>query len=207
MDVLSPCCPAVPDTIFTQYRLVAFGGSAGALSALLGILSLLPGDFPIPIAVVQHLAAERQSRLPGVLGFRTGLRCKWAEDGDLPRPGCVHVAPPGGNLTLTAAGTFRSTPTRKPRLGWPSVDIFLASVAAELGARAIAIVLSGMLQDGAEGIWAVRRRGGATMVQRPASASCPDMPSAAIDLGRADLTLSVAGIAQALQILAERGVE
>lgn len=189
------------------YRLAAVGGSAGGIPALQELLSCLPADFPVPIVVAQHLPADCESRLPEVLGFRTRLRCRWAEDGDRPLAGTVHVARPGANLLLTPAGEFLNVRGPKPRLGWPSVDLLLESMAALLGPEAIAVVLSGMLWDGAQGIAAVRRAGGATMVQHPHSASHPDMPSAAVDLGRADLMRSPTGIAQALEILAEHGVE
>lgn len=201
-----PLPSPTPQAALVPFALAAFGGSAGGIPALLDVLSRLPGDFPIPIVVVQHLEARRPSRLPEVLGFRARLRCRWAEDGDRPRPGFVHVAPPGGNLVLTAAGELRVTPGPKPRLGWPSVDVFLRSVAAHLGPRAIAVVLSGMMHDGAEGISAVRRAGGATMTQHPRTALYDGMPSAAFDLGRADLMLALPAIAQALEILAETGV-
>ena len=189
------------------FRLLAFGGSAGGLVPLMQILSALPPDFPIPIAVVQHLGATLRSRLPEVLGFRTRLRCSWAEDGESPRAGCVHVAPPGRNLILTERGTFGTLASVKPHTGWPSVDVFLRSVAQHIGPESIAVILSGALWDGAEGITAVRRRGGATMVQRPACAEHAGMPTAAIDLGRADLSLPLDQITLALSILAERGVE
>jgi chemotaxis response regulator CheB len=92
-------------------------------------------------------------------------------------------------------------------MGWPSVDLFLEGMAAHHKEEGIAVILSGMLRDGASGIAAVRRAGGATMVQHPQSAAFPDMPNAAVDLGRADLMRTPAGIAQALEVLAKRGVE
>lgn len=199
--------PVVAPLPTRPYRLLAIGGSAGALAALIEVLGRLPADFPIPIVVVQHLAAAWESQLPRVLGFRTPLRCRWAEHGGLPRPGTVHVAPRGANLALNAAGSFAVQPGPKPRMGWPSVDIFMGSMAEHCGDEGIAVILSGMLSDGANGMAAVRRAGGATMVQHPQSAVHPDMPGAAVDLGRADLMRSPAGIAQALMVLAERGIE
>jgi two-component system, chemotaxis family, protein-glutamate methylesterase/glutaminase len=139
---------------------VALGGSAGALPALLAILARLPAEFAIPVVVVHHLAAGRESRLPKVLGYGTALRCTWAADGEEPRAGAIHVAPPGAALTLAADGRFRVTPGAKPRLGGPSVDMFLESAAETLGRRTIAVVLSGALTDGTKGIQAVRRAGG-----------------------------------------------
>ena len=189
------------------YAMLALGGSAGAIPVLRNILSRLPAELPVPIVVVQHLNADWRSQLPTVLGFRTAMRCKWAEDGESPAAGVVHIAPPGANLVLGADGCFRQVTGPKPRMGWPSVDVFFCSMAEKLGREAIGVVLSGMLHDGAEGIAAVRRAGGATMVQQPSTASARSMPDAAIDLGRADISRSPSQIAEAISILIERGVE
>jgi two-component system chemotaxis response regulator CheB len=185
---------------------VVLGASAGGLAPFHEVLSRLPAGFPIPVVVVQHLGAELPSRLPEVLNLRSNLPCRWAEAGDLLRPGEVLVAPPGANLAVAADGRIQRLPCAKPRMGWPSIDVFLHSVAGVFGPRAIAVILSGMLYDGAEGIAAVRRAGGATLVQQPDTALFPDMPSAAVDLGRADLAMPAWRIAEALNILAEAGV-
>lgn len=189
------------------YRLVAIGGSAGAIDPLQTLLGALPADFPIPIVVIQHLSASLGSRLPTVLGFRTALRCRWSEEGDLPQAGSVHVAKPGANLILGHDLRFRQISGPKPRMGWPNVDVFLNSMASALGPACIAIVLSGMLYDGADGIAAVRRHGGATIVQHPGTAAFPEMPGAAVDLGRADLMMPLATMIEALTILAEQGIQ
>lgn len=198
----SPCqAPSDP------FHLVAFGGSAGCLAPLQDVLHRLPASFPIPIVVVQHLGAHLTSRLPEILGFRCRLQCRWAADGDRPQTGAVLVAPPGSNLVLSPERVLRRAPGPKPRLGWPSVDEFLLSMAAGVGPNGIAVIMSGMMHDGAQGIAAVRRAGGATMVQHPSTAEHPDMPSAAVDLGRADLQMTSQGIAEALEILGEAGVQ
>ncbi|WP_165585357.1 chemotaxis protein CheB [Roseococcus sp. SYP-B2431] len=188
------------------FRLVVLGASAGGLAPLRDVLSGLPADFPIPIVVVHHLGADLRSRLPEVLNFRSQLPCRWVVSGELPRSGTVLVAPAGANLVLQMDGRLEVVPGPKPRLGWPSVDLFLTSVASVLGRHAIGVILSGMMWDGAAGIAALRRAGGATLVQHPRSAAFPDMPSAAVDLGRADLMMPPHQIALALQILAEAGV-
>ena len=92
-------------------------------------------------------------------------------------------------------------------MGWPSIDMFMRSMAERVGQQGIAVILSGMLHDGAYGISAVRRSGRATMVQHPATASWRSMPEAAIDLGRADLSPSPAQIAEAISILIDHGAE
>ena len=197
---IAPLADIVP------FRLVAIGASAGGIPAMQQLLAKLPASFPLPIVLLQHLSASLPSVLPKVLALRTPLHCKWADPGEMPQPGTVYAAPPGKNLAITPAGAFEHVSGPKPRLGWPSADLFLHGMAKHIGNRGIAVILSGMLYDGAEGIAAVRRAGGATMVQDPRSADYPSMPIASIDLGRADLTLSLDAIAEALQILAENGV-
>jgi two-component system chemotaxis response regulator CheB len=169
------------------------------------VLERLPGDFALPVVVVHHLGAELRSHLPEVLNFRSALPCRWAVDGETPPSGQVLVAPRGANMVLREDGRLASAATPKPPMGWPSVDAFLHSMASVLGPCGIAVVLSGMMYDGAEGIAAVRRAGGATLVQHPRTAAFPDMPQAAVDLGRADLMMEPAKIADALVILAEQG--
>ena len=71
------------------YCVVVIGASAGGVPALLNLLSGLPADFPLPILLVQHLSAKLPSKLPEVLGYRTALRVKWAEYGELMKPGTI----------------------------------------------------------------------------------------------------------------------
>lgn len=196
----------VSEPAFTPFQLVAIGASAGGLAPLADLLQRLPKTFTVPIVVVQHLGAHLPSLLPQVLNFRSALPCRWACDGDTPQPGHVLCAPAGANLVLTPEGRLARIATDKPRMGWPSVDVFFGSMAARLGRECIGVILSGMMHDGADGIAAVRRAGGATMAQHPGTAEFPDMPEAAVDLGRADLTMPASKIAEALMILAEEGV-
>jgi chemotaxis response regulator CheB len=187
--------------------MIGIGGSAGAIPVLKDLLSWLPSSLPVPIVVVQHMNAEWPSQLPAILGYRTALKCKWAENGELAREGTVHVAPPGRNLVVGPKGVLKIIEGTKPPTGWPSVDLFMCSMAEQLGPQAIGIILSGMLHDGAKGISALRRAGGATMVQHPGTADSASMPQAAIDLGRADLLRSPVQIVEAISILVEHGVE
>ena len=142
-----------------------------------------------------------------MLGRQSALLCKWAEDGETPRPGRVLIAPPGTNLIVNERGRLAVRPGVKPRLGWPSVDMFFRSAAEHFGRYLIAVVLSGVLWDASDGIAAVRSHGGATFAQDYTSTEFPGMPTAAIDLGKADLMLTLDGICEALKILAERGIE
>jgi two-component system chemotaxis response regulator CheB len=179
------------------------GGSAGGIPALITLLSALPADFPVPILVVQHLSAKLPSRLPEVLGRRTDLAVKWAEDGERMGAGTVHVAPRDQHLLLRPG--HRLALSSADRVGWwrPAVDTLFDSAAAAYGERVVAVVLSGAMWDGARGIASVARRGGITIVQDEATSDHFDMPAAALDLGRVDLMMSPQKIAAALRLLAE----
>jgi two-component system chemotaxis response regulator CheB len=184
------------------YDIVAFGGSAGAIPALIEILALLPKTFPIPILVVQHLSRlTTNSALPAVLGYKTRLTIKWAEHGERPSAGTVHVAPCDRHLTVAPDGLLElssSAPVNRCR---PAVDPLFQSIARVFGTRAVGIVLSGMMDDGARGIRAVRRCGGLTMAQNEFTSVHFDMPRAAIDWGGTEIRFSPDKIAEALRAL------
>ena len=182
------------------------GGSAGGIPALAAVLAALPADFPIPILVVQHLSAKLPSKLPVALGWRTGLRVKWAEDGEPARPGTVHVAPPDQHL-LVAPGP-RLALSSAERVGWwrPAVDALFRSAAEACGERVAAVVLSGAMWDGALGMIAVAKGGGITIAQDEATSAHFDMPAAALDLGRVDLVMSPRKIAETLRFLADGAI-
>ncbi len=176
--------------------------SAGGIPALTELLQELPAEFPLPILIAQHLP-RRASSLAAILSWRSALKVCWAENGALPQSGQVYVAPPGSSVTLTELG-FALTPLPPHSSAWlPSADRMLHSMAERFGARTIAIVLSGMLPAGVNGVRAVRATGGITMAQN-AKAVAFEMPSAAIDFGKAEIIGSPARIAAALRVLSHQ---
>lgn len=185
------------------HSLVVIGGSAGGIPALRKILSGLPADFPLPILVVQHLSATLPSRLPEVLAWRTALRVKWAEDGGPMQASTVYVAPPDQHLLVKPKN--RIALSSADRMGWwrPAVDALFLSASELYGERTIAIVLSGVMWDGAKGIAAVAQAGGITIVQDEPTSDHLDMPAAALAIGHADLMMGPQAIVRALQVLAD----
>ncbi|HEU4960198.1 MAG TPA: chemotaxis protein CheB [Sphingomonas sp.] len=192
--------PLVP--LQTRYRAVVLGASAGGIAALKELLSALPADFPLPILLVLHISRTAESRLAEVLGYRTGLTVKWAQWGERALPGTVYVAPRDRHLLLQRNG--RIALSDADPVGWwrPAVDRLFESAAAALGDAAIGAVLSGALWDGTRGITAIREAGGITIAQDEATSDHFDMPAGAIDIGRADIVLPPAKIAEALIVLA-----
>jgi two-component system, chemotaxis family, protein-glutamate methylesterase/glutaminase len=187
--------------------LVLVATSAGGLRALSTLLGDLPRDFPAPLLVVQHLSPGHESHLAAILTRRTPLEVKQAEAGELPRAGVVHIAPPDHHLLLAADGSLSLSPSAVVRHVRPSADLLFESVADHFTGRVIAVVLTGMQRDGAQGVRAIKQRGGTVIVQDPATAEFPGMPTAAVETGSVDQVLPLSKIAPALVALAMDGVK
>lgn len=183
--------------------IVAVGVSAGGLRALHEIVGHLPADFPAAVLIVQHLYPHHRTLMPALLGSRTQLKVKQAEDGERIHPRVVYLAPPDSHL-LVAGDRIRLTHTRAVRFSRPSIDLLFESVAAQCGPSAVGVILTGANADGAAGIAAIKRAGGHTLSQSPASAEYPVMPRAAIATGCVDHVLALDQIARALDTLFPR---
>jgi len=180
------------------FDIVVIGASLGGLAALSQLLSALPADFPVPIVVVQHLHARFPSQLPLLLDRSVPLRVKQAEDGERLRPATVYVAPSNRHLLIDQNRTLTLSYAPKVEFARPSVNVLFASVAASIGERAIGIVLTGRLRDGAAGAQAIKQRGGRVLVQDRETSAAFGMPQAAIATGCVDFVLPIPKIACAL---------
>lgn len=185
---------------------IAIGASAGGPMALHTILGALPADFPIPIAVVQHMAEGFIEGLVRWLDSSSRLRVRLAEPGQFLQPGEVTVASSAGHLALRRVGDRArayvdaergSTPYQ------PSVDRLFASIAEGFGPRAVGILLTGMGDDGARGLLQMRQRGARTIAQDEESCLVYGMPRAAVELGAAEQVLPLKAIAPTLLALAQ----
>lgn len=188
-------------TRHATFDLVVLVASLGGLDAISAVLAGLPHRFPTPVVVLQHLRdsppAQSHQRLARLLQRRTVLPVHTTLDQSaLSRPG-VSVLPGGHTARFTA--TRRVEPRPADRLG--GGDALLASAADTYGASLIAVVLTGCLRDGAEGVRAVKRHGGRVLVQDPTTAPAPSMPRAAIATGCVDFVLPPSRLASALTAL------
>ena len=187
------------------FHVVALAASAGGLEALSEVLHSLPTEFPLPILIVQHLAPQRVSHLAEILGRRTGLRVKQAEDHEGLTVGTVYIAPPDRHLTVDDEGRVALTSDPRVHFVRPSADTLFASLVACFQGNVLAVVLSGSGVDGAEGAAAVRRRGGAVIVQDQNTARSCGMPNAAMEAGCIERVLPLRDIAAAiLSLVKER---
>ncbi|QLL10503.1 chemotaxis protein CheB [Mycobacterium vicinigordonae] len=180
----------VSDVRRTAIDVVALLASAGGLHPLSTVLHDLPSDFPAAIVVQQHLGGH-SSVLPAILARNSGRHVTWAQDGQILRPGEVVVCPPAMHLELSPDRSCRLRALEKPYT--PRFDVLLASLARSYGPRGLAVVLSGLGHDGAEGTKAMERAGALVIAESSQTAQFSSMPTAAAQAG-AELVLPVAEI-------------
>ena len=177
-----------------DYDIVAIGASTGGIHALSALLRALPVSFRLPILITQHLPASFMPYFAAQLAVLSGRPCDVATDRLRIRPGRLIVAPGDAHLrcvTLPGSGAairLLHEPVANGCL--PSVDPMLRSVAEVYGSRALAIMLSGMGRDGAEGAQHVRDAGGCILAQDQASSVVWGMPGAVVAAGLADAVLA-----------------
>jgi two-component system, chemotaxis family, protein-glutamate methylesterase/glutaminase len=176
---------------------VAVVASAGGVEALSEFVSFLPVDFPAAVLVLLHIPATGPSVLPRILGRAGKLAARHPQDGDRLAGGVITVAPPDRHLVV-ADGQVRLLTAARENGHRPSADVLLRSVAENCGARGAGIVLSGLMDDGAAGLRALRVAGGLTLVQDPKEAAFPGMPQAAIEEAGPQLVGPVAVLAEYL---------
>jgi two-component system chemotaxis response regulator CheB len=176
--------------ILPRSSIVVVGASTGGPQAVSAFLSSLPKPFPLPIALVQHIETGFDGGYADWLAEETGHPVVLARDGDSLRPGTVHVGPTDFHMLIVEKGITLNDDV-KVQNQKPSVDVLFRSAAACRGRGVLAVLLTGMGADGAEGCVEVRSRGGFTVVQDESSSLIFGMPRAAIARGAASIVLSL----------------
>lgn len=160
--------------------IVAIASSTGGPQVVHKMLSELPGDFPAPIVIVQHINASFAESLAGWLAASSKLKVRLANDGDALVPGEVLIAPPGKHMVIPARGRVTLRPGEPKDGHMPSASMLLESAAKAYGRRSVGMVFTGMGNDGADGMLAIKTAGGRTLAQSEDSCVVFGMPSAAI---------------------------
>ncbi len=176
-------------------RGVVVGVSTGGLEALRRLLGALPGSFPLPILVVQHLAAEADGGLAILLDDAVALRVKEAEEGEVPRAGTVYLAPANYHLLVESSGHLALSVDPPVNLSRPSVDVLFESAAEAWGSQVVGVILTGAGVDGSLGLAAIQAAGGGCLVQDPGEAVATGMPRSALERVQPDAVLPLAELA------------
>lgn len=182
-------------------ELIAIGASAGGPSAISRMLTRLPADFTLPLVIVQHMPPEFIAGLVRWLNEISPLHVQVAVPGEVLRPGVVYLSPGDSHLTIVRRGqmlTAHLSPERNGQRYQPSINLLFQSVAAVCGRMAAGVILTGMGDDGAEGLLAMRAAGALTFAQDQASSVVFGMPAAAIERGAAAYILPLERLPLAL---------
>jgi two-component system chemotaxis response regulator CheB len=191
----------------TAVEAVAIGTSTGGPRALRSVIPLLPADFSIPVLVVQHMPAGFTASLANRLNEISPLAVREAAHGDLVKPGNVFVAAGGWHLTVERhqAGTRCVLNAGPLRHGCrPSFDSLLETMVTIYGGKVLAVVMTGMGQDGLAGCRAVKNAGGSVITQSADGCAVYGMPKVVAEAGLTDAILPVEGIAEAITAICEQ---
>jgi two-component system response regulator WspF len=185
--------------------LVAIGASAGGPAALADVLGRLPPDFPAPLILVQHVDVQFAQGLAEWLGSQSPLPVRLARDGDQPEPGTALLAGREDHLVFTSPARLGYTRHPADCSYRPSIDVFFHSAERFWQGEIVAVLLTGMGRDGAEGLLALRNRGYCTIAQGAASCAVYGMPKAAAELHAASEILALDKIGPRLaRLLAQK---
>ncbi len=158
-----------------ESQLVVIGSSAGGIEALTRLVAGLPADFPAPVVIAQHLDPRRPSHLHEILARHATLPVRVVEEQEALADGVIFVVP-SNRLVEISHGDLRLRAAKAGSVA-PSIDVLFESAAAAYGPGLIAVILTGSGSDGSSGAWHVKRAGGAVVIENPATAMFPSMPS------------------------------
>lgn len=181
--------------------IIVIGGSAGSHSALRQIMADLPADFPASIFVATHMPSHAPGFLADVLASAGPLPVSRAVDGQPVERGRIYTAVPDRHLLLVD-GIMRLGDGPRENMTRPAIDPLFRSAALAYGPRAVGVVLSGMLNDGASGLSAIKACGGTAVVQHPLDAPADEMPLAALEVVDADVVAPAADLGRRLSEIA-----
>jgi two-component system, chemotaxis family, protein-glutamate methylesterase/glutaminase len=162
------------------HDIIVIGASAGGVEALQTLVAGLPVGLQASLFIVMHIPATHPSALPKILSRSGPLPALHATEGMRIEQGKIYVAPPDHHLLVEQGSVHLGTGPRERHVR-PAVDVLFRSAASAYGSRVVGVVLTGMDQDGTNGLQAVKQQGGITIVQDPAKAPWPSMPQHALE--------------------------
>ena len=179
------------------HHIIAIGASAGSMEEINSFFDHTPLD-GVSYVIVQHLSSDFKSRMAELLAKHSKLIVKEAEDGLLVKPNEVYLIPSDKVMTIISSKLYLTNKekTHSPHL---TINKFFNSLAADSGAKAIGIILSGLGSDGTEGIKAIKNAGGMVIARNPETTEFGSMPASAIATGLVDFVLEPAAMPAAIE--------
>jgi len=192
--------PAIlhPAAVSYKIRITAIGSSTGGPAALRSIFSRLPSRYPVPIAVVQHMTPGFIGGMAEWLSVTSPNPVKLAEHAEPLRPGTIYIAPEGFHMGVTADGKICLEEGAEVEGARPSINRLFATVADSYGPMGLGVLLTGMGNDGVDGLSRIKTMGGKTIAQDESTSVVFGMPQQAIQAGAVDRVLRIEEIPQAL---------
>lgn len=172
-----------------NFFVVGIGASAGGLSALEQFFASMPVDSGMAFVVIQHLSPDFKSLMDDLLARHTAMPIYRVTNGIELNPNSIYLIPPKTHMTVKERHLYLTEKITNQHVELP-IDIFFNSLAEDVGARAVGIVLSGTGSDGSRGVLSIQKNRGLVMVQAPESAQFDGMPRSAINTGVCDFILA-----------------
>jgi two-component system chemotaxis response regulator CheB len=172
-----------------KYKAVVIGVSSGGLSALRTFVSGLPGDFRLPVIIVQHIGPHSEGSWIGLLIQKSKVRIKEADEKEKIEDGTIYVAPPNYHLLVEKDRTLSLNISERVNYARPSIDVLFESAADAYKDELIGVIMTGSNNDGSSGLKRIKDKGGMAIVQDPATAESGYMPASAIAATKVDYIL------------------
>ena len=185
--------------------IIVVGASAGGIAALTEFVKNLPENLNASVFIVLHLSPYSKSLLPQILSKAGPLKAGHPEDGEKIKRSKVYLAPPDHDLLLEE-DRMRITKGGVENRFCPSIDNLFRSAASVYGPRVIGVVLSGMLDDGTNGLIAVKKAGGTCIIQQPEDAHFSSMPQHALNEVEVDYIVRVSEMGALIKRLTTESV-
>lgn len=182
----------------SNVNLIAIGSSTGGPNAVAQVVKEFPEDYPAAFVVVQHVDQAFAKGFAEWLDTQTALKVKVAVDGDELKHGIIYVASTNNHLIFDANGRLKYTNEYQNIVYRPSVDVFFNSLVDNWRGKTLAVLLTGMGRDGAEGLLKLRKKGVYTIAQDQDTCAVYGMPRAAAEIGAAHIVLPLSKISQVL---------
>jgi two-component system chemotaxis response regulator CheB len=186
------------DNYLKRIRVIAIGADIGGPLALQKILAGLPSELPVPVLIVQHMAAGFTSAFAEWLSITSGIKIKKAVNGETLSPGIAYVAPDHFHMGISQGDKIELIDKSSDIRHKPSINWLFHSVAKVFGPHAFGVLLSGEGHDGVEALKILKEKGALTVVQNEESSVVFDLPGEALRVGAADLSLSPDAISEIL---------
>ena len=183
------------------FEVVSIGVSTGGPPAVQKVLSALPGNFPVPILIAQHMPAAFTGPFATRLNAQCEIAVKEAEPVERVKPGTVYICPGGKHLRLeNRGGSLMAVVTEEPKeaLYKPSANVLMETTGIAAGRKALGVTLTGMGNDGVDGTRVRKQKGGWAIAQNEASCVVYGMPKAVVDANLADEIVDIADMAHVI---------